>query len=153
MNLYKCPKYFFWLFTSCKNSPSFKIILNRVTKPVDLPECPKYLSDYPQVVKISTGFRMILNKVAKLVNLPECPKYFFWLSTSCNNSPSYKMILNRVSKFVNVPDCPKYFSDSSKTILQASEWIWIKLQSLWTFPISYNMFYTLREWKKRGYLS
>ena len=69
------------IFSDCpqlvKESTSFRIVSNEVTKPVDLPECPKYLSDYPQVVKISTGFRMILNKVAKLVNLPECPKYFF----------------------------------------------------------------------------
>ena len=72
------------IFSDCqmllKNSPSFRMILNDVTKLVDLQECPK---DYPLLVKNSTSFKMILYEVTKLVDLQECPKYFFRLPTTC----------------------------------------------------------------------
>ena len=56
------------------------MILNDVTKLVDLQECPKYFSDYPQLLKNSTSFRMILNEVTRLVALQECSKYFKMIS-------------------------------------------------------------------------
>ena len=48
------------------NATSFRIILNKVTKLVDLLECPKYLFDSPQVLENSTIFKIILNIVTKL---------------------------------------------------------------------------------------
>ena len=48
------------------NVTSFRIILNKVTKLVDLLECPKYLFDSPQVLENSTIFKIILNIVTKL---------------------------------------------------------------------------------------
>ena len=49
------------------------MILNEVTRLVDLQECPKYFSDYPQLVKNSASFKMILHEVTKLVDNQECP--------------------------------------------------------------------------------
>ena len=52
------------------NATSFRIILNKVTKLVDLLGCPKYFSDYSQVLENSTSFKIILNIVTKLEDLP-----------------------------------------------------------------------------------
>ena len=59
------------------------MILNEVSKLLDLPECPKYSYYYPQLVKNSTGFRKISNEVTKLVHFQEGPKYFFRQPTTC----------------------------------------------------------------------
>ena len=56
-----------------KHSKWFRIILNKVTKLVDLPEFSKYFSDFPQVVKHFLRLRIVVNKVRKLVDLPESP--------------------------------------------------------------------------------
>ena len=53
------------------------IIVNEVTKPVDLPEGPKYFLDLPQALKDSTSPRIVSNKVTKPVDLPEGPKKFW----------------------------------------------------------------------------
>ena len=58
------------------------MILNEVTKLVNLPECPNYFFRLPEVLKTSTSFRMILNGVKTLLDIPECPKYFLRLPTS-----------------------------------------------------------------------
>ena len=53
------------------------MVLNDVTKLVELPECLKDFSDFAHVVKHSTSFRMILVEGTKLLDLSECPKYSF----------------------------------------------------------------------------
>ena len=55
------------MFSDCpqlmKNSISFKIILNEVTKIANIPKCSKY------------DIRIILNDFTLLIELSECPKY------------------------------------------------------------------------------
>ena len=52
------------------------MILNVVTKHVDLPECPKYFFRLSQVVNTSSSFKIILNGVTKLVDILDDPRYF-----------------------------------------------------------------------------
>ena len=57
------------------NVTSFRIILNKVTKLVDLLECPKYFSDSPQVLENSTSFKITLKiQLQSLKTFPICCK-------------------------------------------------------------------------------
>ena len=47
----ECPKYFFRLPTTCKNSRSFRMIFNDIAKLVELQECPKYFLRLPTTCK------------------------------------------------------------------------------------------------------
>ena len=69
------------------------MILNEVTKLVDLPECPKYFFRMSQVVNTSSSFRTILNGVTMLVDIPEGPKYFFRLPQVVKTCTNFRMIL------------------------------------------------------------
>ena len=69
------------------------MILNVVTKLVDLPECPKYFFRLSQVVNASSSFRIFLNGVTKLVDIIEDPRYFFRLPQVVKTCTNFRMIL------------------------------------------------------------
>ena len=135
------------IFSDCphlvKKSTRFRIVLNEFTKPVDHTEWPKHLSDFPQLVKNSTIFRIVSNEVTTPVDLPECPKHFSDYQKLVKNSTSFRIVSNEVTKPVDLPECPKHFfwlPTTCKKNLQASQLLWMNLQSLWTKQSVLNIF-------------